>query len=551
MSTPTVDRTSSAPGRRVHSATAATGPAVTETRGGAVATWIPAGSGPLYAVVHRPATRLARGGVLLLCPPLPGSEPLGGRSLAEALSAAGYAVLRADWSGSGESTAVDQGRPVLARRLDDVRALIGFATTVLRLNAIHLVAVGSARALAALALGDPLVGTVQTSRGPASPYRSVLLLPDPDAHASILEGELPLPPAKPHNAWQTRVAAVVPARKSRDRALEAYASAVQATLQRVEDCGDPRHAIEWLGLDDAPPQSIPTWQPLAGATVTAAGAVEELVSVEGRSGVLTRPRGTARRAVLLVTGPGCDRRRPGIPAVDLARTAADEGVATLRLDAASDCANVGEHDLTVASTESQVQADARAAVWLRERTGAPVSIVGCDVAGWLALRVASTLSVDHVVAVDPSRWDARRDRRDREERRVRREDSGTTPTPPSTPTSTPTPPWSGRWTTLLPYGAALSLARRGRLTLAQIALERAAARGARCDLVLSEVARVVFEQARGESALGHLASADRDVRVHGPGTDASLGQQKERCALILEAILERTERPGRPGASDG
>ncbi len=545
MSSPAVDRTSSAPDRRVHGATVATVPAVTETRGGAVATWIPAGSGPLYAVVHRPATRLARGGILLLSPPLSGPEPLGGRSLADVLSAAGYAVLRADWSGSGESAAVDEGRPVLARRLDDVRALIGFATTVLQLNSIHLLAVGSARALAALALGDPLVGAVQTSRGPASPYRSVLLLPDPDAHASVLEGGLPLPPGKPHSAWQTRVAAVVPARKPRDRALEAYASAVQATLLRVEDCGDPRHAIEWLGLDDASPQSIPAWQPLAGATVTQAGAVEELVSVQGRSGVLTRPRGTARRAVLLVTGPGCDRRRPGIAAVDLARTAADEGVATLRLDAASDPDDPGEHDPTIASTEPQVQADARAAVWLRERTGAPVSVVGCDVAGWLALRVASTLSVDHVVAVDPSRWDARRDRRDRDERRDPRDDSGTASTP------TPTPPWSGRWTTLLPYGAALALARRGRLTLAQVALERAAARGARCDLVLGEAARVAFEQARGGSALGHLAAAEHDVRVHAPGTEASLGQQKERSALILEAILERTNRTGHAGASDG
>ncbi|MEP7160219.1 MAG: hypothetical protein ABI746_03875 [Dermatophilaceae bacterium] len=534
MSTLAVDRTSPAPDPGVHGATAATPPAVTNTCGHSVATWIPAGSGPLYAVVHRPATRLARGGILLLSPPLPGPEPLSGRILAEALSAEGYAVLRADWSGSGESTEIGPGPglPLLARRLDDVRALIGFATTVLELDAIHLLAVGSARALAALALGDPLVGAVQTSRGPTSPYRSVLLLPDPDAHASVREEGLPLPSGKPHAAWQTRVAAVVPTRGPRDRALEAYASAVEATLLRAEDCADPRHAIEWLGLDDAPPQSFPVWKPLASATVTPAGAVEELVSVDGRSGVLTRPCGSARRAVLLITGPGHDRRRPGVRAVDVARTVAGEGVATLRLDAASDSTRPSERGLTIASTEPRVQADARAAVWLGERTGAPVSIVGCDVAGWLALRVASTHCVDHVVAVDPSRWDARRDRV---------KDSRTA--------STTSPPWSGRWTTLLPYGAALALARRGRVTLAQIALERAAARGARCDLVLGEAARSAFEHARGESALGHLAIADHPVHVHSTGTVASIGQ-KERRALILEAILDRTDQVGHPGASE-
>lgn len=131
-------------------------------------TWFGPDASPMFGVVHVPADGSARGGIVI-CPPL-GKEHIdtyrGVKLLAEALCACGFAVLRFDYPGTGDSAGEQSDDVALAQFQAGVRAAVDYlrASGVPRVGLIGLrfgalLAAGLAGelgAIAALALWDPV-----------------------------------------------------------------------------------------------------------------------------------------------------------------------------------------------------------------------------------------------------------------------------------------------------------------------------------------------------------------------------------------------------------
>lgn len=478
------------------------GPAERVAPGEVVETWIRSRSGFLLAHVHHPQTPTAAGAVLVLPSTECGPDAAGAAApwiveLCRALAQRGYAAVRADWAGAGESGQEDPALPVTARRLDDVRALTGFARSELGLEDVHLVGVGTGGVIAALATGDPLNRPVVGPLGERSAFCSVVLVPDPDegARGVRLAG---LPTGKAYTAWQTRFAAVVPTPESlsfaaRDVAAQDIGAAWGARLLRAQDPNDPRHVVEWLAAQTPERARWRDWRPVRSARVLRDGALQEdLLTLGGARGVLTRSPENPERILVLLTAPGGRRReRHGVL---LARRAAAVGLPTLRLDAPPEGAD----------DESAVAQFEAAIAELGERWDAPVVLAGVGRAARLALRVSARARpgrVAHVIAVNPDRWEII---------------DGAVPDEGIAPLG-----WVG-WRGRLPYGLALALARRGRLVLPQVPIERAAASGASCDLVFGADQWEAFTAARGQACLRNLSEVDAtcqtvsDAAAQGP-----------------------------------
>lgn len=93
-------------------------------------TWFGPTSAPLFGVVHVPVGGVARGGVVI-CPPL-GREHLdtyrGLKLLAQRMCGAGFAVLRFDYRGTGDSS----GEQIVDGAIDDYLDSVGTAADYLR-----------------------------------------------------------------------------------------------------------------------------------------------------------------------------------------------------------------------------------------------------------------------------------------------------------------------------------------------------------------------------------------------------------------------------------
>lgn len=132
-------------------------------------TWFGPHEAPLFGVVHVPDGGHARAGVVI-CPPL-GKEHVdtyrGLKLLAQRLCARGFAVLRFDYAGTGDSALPQDEPSAVTRYLDSVRAAAGYlraagvsdiAVVGLRAGALLAGAVAdSIDDLAALVLWDPVV----------------------------------------------------------------------------------------------------------------------------------------------------------------------------------------------------------------------------------------------------------------------------------------------------------------------------------------------------------------------------------------------------------
>lgn len=134
-----------------------------------VPTWFGPWEAPLFGVVHIPRDGVARGGVVI-CPPL-GREHLdtyrGLKLLAQRMCDDGFAVLRFDYRGTGDSTGAQGDEAAVDDYLVSIRSAIDYlrssgVTRVtllgLRMGALLAATVAAAHhELAGLALWDPVV----------------------------------------------------------------------------------------------------------------------------------------------------------------------------------------------------------------------------------------------------------------------------------------------------------------------------------------------------------------------------------------------------------
>lgn len=497
-----------------------------------VPTWIPTPYGALAAQVHPPYGSACLGAAILL-PPI-GRTAItmrpALRALADQLARRGCAVIRADWSGTGESAAPlddDGAVPPMARRLADVAALARYAREALGQHDLILVGAGLGATLAALALGDP--------RGPrpdhtgATPYRCLVLLDPRAGH----EPWIRLPEARPGSARGTRILLVSREEAPVEEAVEDYARRIAADRFDAVDL-DALDATasesviptetwdiitDWLAIQTCRPTPVPMIAPVHTTTV-GAGVREEYVEVGGLPGVFTYPAEAIRHSVLLVSDEGDHRGGPGGDGwVRVARAAAANGVATLRFDRsgageARDLGGlVGGVEETPLICATSLAEHVAAVGWLAERTGRRPAIAGHGTGAWVALAAAGRVPVRRVVSVGQTVWS----------------------TDPGRATGL------GAWRFAhLPYALILRLGRTRALPTPQPLLEAATRLGAAVDLYGDARHDSAFAAVRGPEAISRLRRTGASVHRYTEPVGLDL-RDPDLLNTMLGRVLARLE----------
>ncbi len=408
-----------------------------------VGRWIGPAGRPLLSWLTTPADGTGSAGVVIV-PPI-GYELWSShrtlRVLAERLAGQGCSVVRFDYDGTGDS-AGDQWDP---GRLEAWRRDLAVAADSLRrLDVSSLTLVG-------LRVG----GTLALLEGPTVSADAVV------AWAPISRGRryvrelqllgLPVPedPAEPGRKGAIAQAGSVFSVDTLDElgALDLTALAVPpaprvlvvdrddkpastALLERLDQLGVHADHLVAAGTDrflDQPTEyatvaggiveEICHWvghgevgghgpgDRTAVATLDGADGVEEevvRVGASGLTGVMTRPVGPSRATVVWLNSGSEHHVGPGRAWVEYARALAASGFTSLRVDFSGwgespdgghapgrpyDAHGVGEVGTIVA--------------WLRQSGHRHVVVAGLCAGAWIALRAASTVSVDGVIAINP------------------------------------------------------------------------------------------------------------------------------------------------------
>jgi pimeloyl-ACP methyl ester carboxylesterase len=346
---------------------------------GGCAFWMPVGPHVVAATLHLPATTPPSGGVLLL-PPFGWEETAAHRGLrrwADALARAGFAALRCDWPGTGDSSGELPGG------LGTWTATVGAGAEVLRAagctraTAIGL-GVGGLVAAAALAEGaavDDLVlwGAPPHGRAATRQLRAASAMlghgtPEEDDEGTLWVFGYPLPAQLRSDLSELALEDLDLGRPDR-RVLVLDRGGDDVVADALRNAAG-REAVSvvdgsgYAGLVEHPQTSVlpklvvaqvTEWlaQKPQGPSASFGPAVterrwhspddfdEELVEVPSGAGrlraVVTRPASPAPRPLtVLLFNTGATRRTgPGRMWVELARCWARGGVATVRFDLAS------------------------------------------------------------------------------------------------------------------------------------------------------------------------------------------------------------------------
>lgn len=381
-------------------------------------TWIGGPEDYLAAWVHAPACGRASGVVVLAGPV--GRESVITyrvlRALAIACAREGLVTVRLSWRGDGDSHGLGEDEDPAEAWCADLARVQRYAaglapglpvtTLGLRLGcaiAAHTDTTGT------LLSWEPIDGRHQ--------LRQQQLLRSVAVPIAPLDGLL----ETPSRHWSPRQATAIRAldlRTQRAQEAQVFTQKDPAAAEKLYAVAPHLARVPWHELDrviGAIPRSRPVavrFRPVRAVDTVWEGSQlrEEFVSVDGLPGVLTRPAGRPRVAVVFTSTGGEPRDgAAGLWALS-ARELAAEGVLSLR------CERNDQGDAYTGLTDGEPNPyndegveDCISAVRALRRAapGVPVMAVGACVGMWLFGRAARRVRIDRLVVLNPSGWNPR------------------------------------------------------------------------------------------------------------------------------------------------
>lgn len=482
---------------------------------------------PVYGALHLPAARRVRGSVLVV-PPLAKEQTdalRGLRRLADGLAARGFAVLRFDYLGTGDSAGDAGAWDAVAGWIASVRHADAYlrglgagAPAVVALRAGAALAGAAGLSPSAAVLWDPVSGRAFARAQSAlarmaigaGPGRWVGL----DVHADAV-AELAALPADVLTAPRVLVAerpgAPPTGPAGADRlTVEGMPAFVEpsAHLVRIPDVA-VADIVAWL--DEQPSPAAPAAVVPTIRTRACWGGVEEhIVDLGGAAAIRSAPAtGAAHRSVLLCATANDTRHGPNRAWVHVAREAAARGAGALRFDrrGAGESGPVGVGE-SVALFPSTGVDDAIAAACALD---GPLLTAGVCSGSWYAAHAAREVSADAAVLVNTVLYSWRL------KPGVVSAPDGDLGVPRTDPAFARSPRGRVRelLRTRLPYPLWRLLGARGITQVPEVLLREVAEGGTDAVLVLAPPDAAWFDAQRGREGLRRLAPRAGSTTAHG------------------------------------
>lgn len=547
-------------------------------------TWFGGADRPLFGVVHLPDDGRARAGVLL-CPPM-GKEHVdtyrGMKFLAQELTAAGFAVLRFDYAGVGDSAGEQDAPDALARWsasiVEGVELLRGLGCSVvsavgLRAGSLLLDHVAADLGpLHAVVLWDPIARGRGYVREQQALYRlGVGADSDPtssessDLHtigqtlareAAADLSALSLTASAPNvGTWiaavreggaGTRLSSILAAADARVLDVGPMADFVSPASFLVPIPAEAARLVV-AALDevhDAEPSAAVSFTPRRTATVpTDRGSVVETIESLGEHGLFairTTPDGAgdgrdAESAVVFCATANDTRIGPARLWVDSARRAASSGRTALRYDRRG----AGETGPVTADEHTPIYSpegadDVVTATRAAHDDARRVVLSGICSGSWNAAYAASRTGAGSVVLVNAIGWSWRQ-----KKSAVGAVDPATMGVPRTDPEWQKTPRARVKFALQkhLPYPAWLLLGRRGITQVPEVLLRTLVARGVDTTVVLAPADHRWFVDQRGEEGMRRLARRGRVPSVVAVGVGDHSGFHHTFRGAVTDAVL--------------
>ncbi|MET9326919.1 hypothetical protein [Tsukamurella sp. NPDC003166] len=371
---------------------------------------------PLYGALHLPASRSVRGAVLIV-PPLAKEQHdalRGLRRLADLLAADGFAVLRFDYAGTGDSAGAAGRADAVTMWIDSVRAAAAYLRS-LGAGAPAVVAVRAGAALAGAAgldppaavLWDPVGGRAFARSRVALAHMAVGAGPGTwiglDVHADAVADLARLPAdalAAPRTLVAARPGAEPVGAADADRlTVDGMAEFLEAPTHLVR-IPDPALDDITAWLSAALPDRAPvTVDPVIRTRARFDGVEERLEDLGGAAAVRTLPaEGAPARSVVLCATANDTRHGPNRAWVALAREIGALGGEAVRFDrrGAGESGSVSATEVVPLFPATGID-DAIAAA--RSCTG-PQLTAGLCSGSWFAAHAARAVGADAAVLVN-------------------------------------------------------------------------------------------------------------------------------------------------------
>lgn len=381
-------------------------------------TWIGGADDHLAAWVHTPASGTATGVVVIAGPV--GRESVitfrALRALAIACARAGLVAVRFAWQGDADSHGLTAETDPAGVWRSDLTRVQQYAAGLLPSHPVTTVGLRLGCAIAArtgsvehLISWEPIDGRRQLREQQLLRSVAVQIAPEP----GITE--------TPGRHWTSAQAASLRTlRLETEPGTEVHVITEEdrEATERLYAVAPHLSRVPWERIDQIVtmiPRGTPStveFSPAWSVRTSCGGAsiIEEFVSVDGLPGVLTRPAGKPRLAVVF-TSIGGEPRDGGTGLwAQSARELAAAGAASLRCDRTDQGdAYTGVTDGEPNPFNDQGVMDCVSALRAMHRTmpGVPVMAVGACIGMWLFGRAAAHARIDHMVILNPTGWNPR------------------------------------------------------------------------------------------------------------------------------------------------
>ena len=570
-------------------------------------TWLGAPERPLAASLHwRPGAPVREG--VIIAPPLGHDRVTAHRGLlvlAELLADAGFAVVRFDWTGTGNSAPLlaDSATAIWREDMRGVTAWLQAAgaasVSVVGLRSGCLLAAHAAQTWdesdSSLAVADPAARAASAESSAACPWRSLILW-DPVGRGreftrgqrALLANAVPDVDLGPDDVGPglvlgepvqqaLRALTILPEvlgkildlttvlRKGRGSAFDDELRSVSSSCWGYDGAADflerpsflarlPRGTLLKLvagfvaGAPEAGVPFLPHIVTTARIPTSFGDVTEQFVRLppHGLSGILTTPLAAAvdRGSMLLIQAAAEPLDGPGGLWTEGARRVAQTGITSLRADRrrAGDAGDLEADGDPLLYSTSFKEDSIDAARWLAETTGKAPILAGLCSGGYWALQTAARVPARGVLAIGPLVYETDPDAVPLAEQTLVAD--GTVAAARTLDHILPTGP-RARLKQRMPYSVWRFLARRGRARGVEPLLN---AIGCSVPVVLAFASTdwAVFRRQRGPESVATLRRAGRSiVAVEDTALDHSLltGAARHRALdLLTEIALDGSER---------